>query len=120
MIPVLNQTSSTWQSPRLRSTAPRKPALPHPNADRRHRAPRRARTVRSRRADSVRSFEIDRVSADEVVLIDETWQAVSISVSRFSCPLKEGTALMVPVDAEGTPSWVGAEVQEVKLECGYR
>ena len=67
-----------------------------------------------------RSFEVDSLTNEAVILIDDEWQAVSIPVARFRCRLTKGATITVPFDETDTPNWEGAwegaMVEEVSVE----
>jgi hypothetical protein len=64
----------------------------------------------------VRSFEVDTLTKEAVILIDDEWQAVSIPIARFRCRLAKGATITVPFDERNTPNWEGAVVEEISVQ----
>lgn len=65
-----------------------------------------------RRPKCERSFQVDSVTAENVILVDDEWTALSLPAGRFSCRLEPGLSLIVPFEDDGTPIWSRATVSE--------
>ena len=71
-----------------------------------------------RRPLSKRFFEVHRVAAESIVLVDDEWQAVSVPSRCFPCELRPGQTLVVPFQSDGSPVWARATVHG-RLRANY-